>query len=138
VNSAQQHLPHRHSERERTDLTNLAQLLQDTNRLAEAEPLLRRSFGILLDFGRSTEHEHPNLRVVRANYAALLEEGQVSYRGGSGDGEPDSCVAKKCSIDSHSRSPAARIARKVLLRMGLVGLKEETSKPAVTKKPGRS
>ncbi|MFN7999618.1 MAG: tetratricopeptide repeat protein [Acidobacteriota bacterium] len=29
-----------------TDLNNLAQLLQDTNRLAEAEPLMRRALKI--------------------------------------------------------------------------------------------
>jgi len=31
-----------------TDLNNLAQLLQATNQLAEAEPLSRRAVGILL------------------------------------------------------------------------------------------
>jgi hypothetical protein len=56
-----------------TDLTNLASLLQDTNRLGEAEPLYRRAVQILTEFQRRTGHEHPNFRVARANYVALLE-----------------------------------------------------------------
>ena len=43
------------------DLNNLAQLLQATNRLAEAEPLSRRAVGIVLAFTRHTGHEHPHL-----------------------------------------------------------------------------
>lgn len=48
-------------------------LLQDTNRLAEAEPLMCRALGILLRFGVATGHEHPYLRMVVGNYAGLLE-----------------------------------------------------------------
>lgn len=56
------------------DLNNLAQLFKTTNRLSESEPLLRRALAIFLGFARRTGHEHPNLRVARANYAGLLEE----------------------------------------------------------------
>jgi Tetratricopeptide repeat len=54
-------------------LNNLAQLLQDTNRLAEAEPLSRRMVGVFLDFTRRTGHEHLHLCTVLANYAGILE-----------------------------------------------------------------
>ena len=56
-----------------TALNNLAELLQDTNRLGEAEPLYRREVQILIEFRRRTGHEHPNFRVGRANYVGLLE-----------------------------------------------------------------
>ncbi|HBL26925.1 MAG TPA: tetratricopeptide repeat-containing protein, partial [Acidobacteria bacterium] len=52
------------------DLNNLAQLLQDTNRLAEAEPLMRRAVEIL---ERSLEQEHPRTRNAQRNLAILLE-----------------------------------------------------------------
>ena len=55
------------------DLNNLAQLLQDTNRLAEAEPLMRRGVEILLGFFVSTGHHHPNEAQGLANYRSLLE-----------------------------------------------------------------
>jgi hypothetical protein len=63
-------------------LNNLAQLLRDTNRLSEAEPLTRRVVAIFLAFTRATGHEHPHLRVAFSNYAILLQqlghsEGQV-------------------------------------------------------------
>jgi hypothetical protein len=54
------------------DLNNLTQLLQATNRLAEAEPLLARSLVILLKSTRLTGHIHPHLQVVFSNYIALL------------------------------------------------------------------
>jgi hypothetical protein len=54
-------------------LNNLAELLQDTNRLGEAEPLSRRAVQILIEFRRRTGHEHPNFRVGQANYVGLLE-----------------------------------------------------------------
>ena len=54
------------------DLNNLAQLLQATNRLGEAEPLMRRHLEIFLDFTRRTGHEHPHLHAAFANYGALL------------------------------------------------------------------
>jgi hypothetical protein len=49
------------------DLNNLAGLLQDTNRLDEAEPLYRRSVSILLAFTRRTGREHPHLRTTLGN-----------------------------------------------------------------------
>ena len=55
------------------DLNNLGQLLQDTNRLAEAEPLMRRAVEISLGFFVSTRHHHPNEAAVIANYRDLLE-----------------------------------------------------------------
>jgi len=55
-----------------TSLNNLARLLQDTNRLSEAEPLMRRSVAILLKFTRVTGHLHPNLRAGLRNYRSLL------------------------------------------------------------------
>ena len=54
-------------------LNNLALLLRATNRLGEAEPLYRRAVQILIEFQRRTGHEHPNFRVVAANYRDLLE-----------------------------------------------------------------
>lgn len=41
---------------------DLAAVLQAADRLAEAEPLMRRAPDILLDFARRTGYEHPNLR----------------------------------------------------------------------------
>jgi len=55
-------------------LNNLALLLQDTNRLGEAEPLMRQALLILLKFTRETGHLHPDLRVVLENYSGLLKE----------------------------------------------------------------
>jgi Tetratricopeptide repeat len=56
------------------DLNNLAKLLQATNRLAEAVPLIRRALVILLKFTRTTTHLHPGLRKVFGNYIDLLEK----------------------------------------------------------------
>jgi hypothetical protein len=49
-------------------------LLQATNRLGEAEPLMRRQLEIFLRFTRATGHEHPYLQAAIANYAGLLEQ----------------------------------------------------------------
>lgn len=54
-------------------LGNLASLLQDTNRLGEAEPLMRRHLEIFLKFTRSTGHPHPHLQAAFNNYAGLLD-----------------------------------------------------------------
>ena len=54
-------------------LNNLARLLQATNRLAEAEPLMRRMVEILLKFTRATGHPHPHLQAAVNNYAGLLQ-----------------------------------------------------------------
>ncbi len=50
-------------------LNNLAQLLQDTNRLAEAEPLMRDALAI---DERHLEANHPNIAVDLSNLARLL------------------------------------------------------------------
>ena len=46
------------------DLNNLALLLQATNRLGEAEPLMKRALVILFKFTHETGHPHPHLRVL--------------------------------------------------------------------------
>jgi tetratricopeptide (TPR) repeat protein len=53
------------------DLNNLAQLLQDTNRLAEAEPLIRRSLDIR---ERSFGNDHPDVATSLNNLALLLQD----------------------------------------------------------------
>jgi len=55
-------------------LNNLARLLQDTDRLDEAEPLMRRQLVIFLDCTRRTGHEHPHLQAAFGNYRYLLQE----------------------------------------------------------------
>ena len=52
---------------------NLALLLIETNRLAEAEPLMRRAVEILLRFNAATTCEHPEQRKYVANYGMLLK-----------------------------------------------------------------
>jgi hypothetical protein len=54
------------------DLNNLARLLQDTNRLGEAEPLMRRALAIFLAFQRDTGHAHPHRDGAIGNYTGLL------------------------------------------------------------------
>ena len=54
-------------------LNNLAQTLQATNRLAEAEPLMRRMLKIFIAFKTNTGHEHPHWRVAIGNYSDLLK-----------------------------------------------------------------
>jgi hypothetical protein len=52
------------------DLNNLAQLLKATNRLAEAEPLMRRVVEIFeLSYGK----DHPNVAIGLNNLALLLQ-----------------------------------------------------------------
>jgi len=51
-------------------INNLAQLLQATNRLAEAEPLMARGFAV---FWQSLGFDHPNTQSVGGNYIALLQ-----------------------------------------------------------------
>ena len=55
-----------------TSLNNLAALLQATNRLADAEPLMRRMVQIFLAFGRRTGHEHPHMQSALGNCRQLL------------------------------------------------------------------
>ena len=59
-----------------SDLNNLAQLLQATNRLAEAEPLMRRALAIN---EKSVGPEHPSVAMTLNNLAILLEEGFGRY-----------------------------------------------------------
>jgi Tetratricopeptide repeat len=54
-----------------TDLRNLALLLQDADRLGEAEPLMRRALAI---FEASLGSDHPHTRTVRASLAVLEAE----------------------------------------------------------------
>ena len=51
------------------DLNNLAGLLRDTNRLAEAEPLYRRALAI---DEKSFGPDHPNVATGLNNLAVLL------------------------------------------------------------------
>ncbi|MCY3787636.1 MAG: tetratricopeptide repeat protein [Gemmatimonadetes bacterium] len=52
-------------------LNNLASLLGDTNRIEEAEPLMRRALEIFDTFRRQTGHEHPHFQQANENYQAL-------------------------------------------------------------------
>jgi hypothetical protein len=47
-------------------------LLQATNRLTEAEPLMRRHVVIFTDFERKTGHPHPHRDAALHNYVRLL------------------------------------------------------------------
>ena len=53
-------------------LSSLASLLQATNRLAEAEPLMKRMVEIFLKFTQATGHAHPHLEDAVNSYAGLL------------------------------------------------------------------
>ena len=55
-------------------LNNLGQLLKATNRLAEAEPLMRRMVTIFFAFSSQTGHTHPHLQAAIGNYEGLLRE----------------------------------------------------------------
>jgi hypothetical protein len=66
-------------------LNNLTQLYQATNRLKEAEPLMKRALEILLEFSRKTGHPHPHLQAVIRNYAGLLAE--MGYKKEEIDGQ---------------------------------------------------
>ncbi|MCX6841699.1 MAG: tetratricopeptide repeat protein, partial [candidate division WOR-3 bacterium] len=54
------------------DLSNLAALYHALNRLAEAEPLMKRDLEIFLKFTQATGHPHPHLQAAVRNYAVLL------------------------------------------------------------------
>jgi len=56
-------------------LNNLAGLLQATNRLAEAEPLMRHSFVIFLS---SLGLDHPNSQTAMKNYTTILQDQGLS------------------------------------------------------------
>ena len=53
-------------------LNNLGSLMYATDRLGEAEPLMRRMVAIFLKFQRATGHPHPHRETVLANHAILL------------------------------------------------------------------
>lgn len=53
-------------------LNNLAGLLKNTNRIAEAERLSRRQLEIFLNFTAQTGHAHPHLQTAFVNYANIL------------------------------------------------------------------
>ena len=55
-----------------TALNNLAALLQDTNRLAEAEPMYRRCLKILIALMQQG-YQHPNLEAGISNYFGFLQ-----------------------------------------------------------------
>ena len=55
-------------------LNNLAQLLKANNRLAEAEPLMRRTISIFEKVESDTNHLHPNYAASLNNLALLLED----------------------------------------------------------------
>ena len=61
-----------------TPLIGLAELLKATNRLLEAEPLMRRGVTILRRFEEQTGHEHPHWQLVLRNYRSLLRAMGVS------------------------------------------------------------
>ena len=52
-------------------LNNLAGLLTETNRYAEAEPLYRR---VLAIFEKSLGPDYPNVGIVRDNLASLMKD----------------------------------------------------------------
>jgi len=54
-----------------TDLNNLAGLLQTTNRLAEAEPLIGRAFVIFL---ASQGLDQPNTQTILSNCRKMLQD----------------------------------------------------------------
>ena len=53
------------------NLNNLAGLLRVTNRLADAEPLMRRSLKILIAL-KQQGYQHPNLEAGINNYIGFL------------------------------------------------------------------
>jgi hypothetical protein len=54
-------------------LNNLASLLKATNRLAEAEPLMRRALAIFITLTQQG-YQHPHLEAAFGNYYSLLQE----------------------------------------------------------------
>ncbi len=76
-------------------LNNLAQLLQDTNRLGEAEPLMRRALGI---DEASYGPDHPEVAISLNNLALLL---QATNR--LGEAEP--LIRRALGIDEASYGP---------------------------------
>ena len=90
-------------------LNNLAQLLQDTNRLAEAEPLMRRALAI---DETSLGPDHPDVAIDLNNLAALLESHEPARRGRAAD------AARACHRRDkpRPRSPEGRHATSTIWR----------------------
>jgi CHAT domain-containing protein/tetratricopeptide (TPR) repeat protein len=75
-----------------TCLNNLAQLLQATNRLSEAEPLIRRALAI---DEKSFGPEHPNVAAILNNLAGLLKDTNRL-------GEAEPLIRRALAIDEKS------------------------------------
>jgi len=58
-------------------LNSLAVLLQATNRLTEAEPLMRRAVEIFARFRETTGYDHPSYAVVLENLEATRASGRT-------------------------------------------------------------
>ncbi len=56
-----------------TRLTNLAQQLRATNRLAEAEPRVRRALAILAEFQRRMGRPHTKKDMLSKGYRPLVQ-----------------------------------------------------------------
>ena len=78
-----------------TSLNNLAQLLQATNRLGEAEPLMRRALEI---DEQSYGPDHPNVAGDLNNLAQLLQDTNRL-------GEAEPLMRRALEIDEHSHGP---------------------------------
>lgn len=80
---------------EAVGLTNLAQLLQDTNRLSEAEPLMRRALSI---DEQAYGPDHPEVAIDLNNLAGLLQDtNRLS--------EAEPLMRRALSIDDQSFGP---------------------------------
>ncbi len=53
-------------------------ILYTTNKLAEADPLMRRNVEVLCRFNETTGHEHLNLRASLSNCRDLLTDMELS------------------------------------------------------------
>jgi hypothetical protein len=69
-------------------LSNLALLLSETNRLAEAQPLFRRALRILAEFGHRTGHEHPHYAEL-ISAMGLSQDAIAAHVRSAIDGKPD-------------------------------------------------
>jgi len=116
------------------DQNNLAPLLKAMNRLAEAEPLMRRMMEILLKFAVATDHQHPHLTDVVGNFAGLLKQMGRSPQEVLAElnavGRPFGI--RFCRIPQIRNRPPARLQRRRadLLRRS-AGLGQQGFRPAV-------
>jgi len=101
-----------------SDLNNLAQLLQDTNRLAEAEPLMRRALDI---DEKSFGPEHPEVAISLSNLARLLQDTNRLA-------EAEPLTRRALDIDEQSFGPEHP---RVAIRLNnLAWLLQDTNRPA--------